>query len=255
MELKINKWILLGFIVGVVILIITLIRGCNQSNLRLQAQQKLQNANDSIKAAANVIHFNDSVDKKSFQDSIEFIKGQYALIQNQKARVENDLDNMQVENKKLIAKYRANNYVDTSTMVVSNEFVDDCHNCFDRLETQTFIVDKYKLLVKKSDSLSIVKDSRFQKRISQQEKEKDSLNALLNYCLDINKEAQNKLKPKGTLYFSWGVQFKPLPKMAAVGLMYQAKNRVIYGAKGWFGQYGSMVEANFNLPISSKRRR
>lgn len=255
MTVKINPWLLTAIIIGICILIFSLIRGCNQSNLRLQADAHLKKSNDSlIKDAADKKRIIDSA-KKIYQDTIEFVNGQYALVKNQKERIENELYNSRDTIKKLIAKHRTNSYTDTTNTPVPNDFIADCHDCFNRLENGLFLVDRYKQQVKASDSISIVKSKIYEKRIKQQELEKQALQGSLNYAIGENEKAIKKLAPKGQLYFSWGVLFNPIiPKMAGVGLMYQDRHRVIWAAKGWFGQYGNMWEANMNLPLSLKRK-
>jgi hypothetical protein len=70
--------------------------------------------------------------------------------------------------------------------------------------------------------------------------------------LDSTSKFQDKNKPNGRLYLSWGVLFQPWPKYAGAGLMYQNKRNVIWGAMWYYGDGGHMVQTTINFPLSLK---
>lgn len=254
MIIKIHPALSAIITVGVLILLFSLIKGCANNRQAIAQSKELKIKNDSLEAKI----FRDSIEaienKKDHEIALELMNGQYDLVQNQKSAIENELAIAKDTIKRLVKKFKNWQYKDTPSILVPTDFVVDCKDCFNRIESEVERADKYQILVARSDSICDVKSNQFKKRITQQEQEKIKLSKSLQDCMEISKAAQKAGTPKGQLYFSWGVQFAPLPKMAAVGLLYQNKHKLIYGAKGWFGAYGTMVEANMNMPLSFKRK-
>lgn len=237
------------------VLLLLLMKGCSNSRQAIAENNKLKIANDSL--AAEIIQTKVELlkNKKDYDSQLEVVNGQLELKDNQLVKTGDELDEANKRINILLAKHKdITPSTDTSVTVVPNDFVIDCNGCFTELQNGQKLVQKYKSDVDQLQWAYAKKDIIQSQRISQQEQEKAKLTKTLQDCMEISKAAQRLGEPHGQLYFSWGVQFAPLPKMAGVGLLYQNKHKLIYGAKGWFGAYGTMVEANMNMPLSFKRK-
>jgi len=252
MTLKINPWVATVLIAGVLILVVALFKGCHQNKLEVAAREKTQHIADSALAVLKDYKAASERSAKDFQDTLELERGQRVLIENQKNKTEADLDKALTENKVLIEKHHIADYTDTATIVVPNQYVQECEDCFTKLENTTKISLKYKddfnKLNSKWEDLNRINQNRFK----QLEKEKLGFYNQIKSLTQQQKEATDKLKPHGRLYLSWGVMWGYWPKMAGAGVLYQSKNSMIYGAKWYYGNQGHMIETTLNFPLSIK---
>lgn len=241
--------IVLLFLIGL------LIKGCHQNRQAIAFNKDLKIANDSL--AAEVIKGKVELleNKRDYDIKLEVANGQVELKDNQLTKTGDELEAANKRINILLANHHdISPNPDTSVTTVPNAYIEECSGCFNELQNGQQLVKKYKSDVEQLQWSYTKKDILQSQRIAQQEQEKSNLVKSLQDCMDISKAAQKAGAPHGQLYFSWGVQFAPLPKMAAIGLLYQNKHKLIYGAKGWFGAYGTMVEANMNMPLSFKRK-
>ena len=255
MTLKIHPTIATIIIAALIILLFLLIKGCSNSQQALTLNKELKIKNDSLASKVIREKTENLENKKEYDTKLEVVNGQVEIKNNQLARTEVDLDAANKRINTLIANHKT--IVpdsDSSNTYVPNDFITDCNGCFTELSNGQKLVQQYKSDNEQLKLSLRIKEKLQTDRIAQQELEKEQLSRSLNNCMLVAKAALKTDKPKGQLYFSWGVQFAPLPKMAAVGLLYQNKHKLIYGAKGWFGVYGTMVEANMNMPLSFKKR-
>lgn len=252
MTLKLSPIVVTLIIAGVLILVFALFKGCKQSRVELADKIKVQQIADStIKALKEYKLLSDS-STKEFQDTIEFERGQLALAINQKERAEAELDKALADNIRLTEKHKLAKYTDTTSTVVPAEYVQDCENCFIKLENTTNLSLRYKgdlnALQRKQDDQNLL----YQNRFKQLEQEKLGFYNKISLLTKEQKETVDKLKPHGMLFLSWGVIWKPWPWAGGAGLLYQAKNNMIYGAKWYYGSKGQMIETTLNFPLSIK---
>lgn len=255
MTLKIHPTIATIIIAALIILLFLLIKGCSNSRQAIAQNKELKIANDSL--AAEVIRGKVEIlkNKQDYDTQLQVANGQVELKDNQLAKTGYELDAANKRINILVAKHRdISPNTDTSITVVPNAYIEECSGCFNELQNGQQLVKKYRSDMDQLKSSYLNKDKLQTNRINQQEQEKRKLAKSLQDCMDINKAAQKLGAPRGQLYFSWGVQFGWLPQMAGIGLMYQNKHKLMYGAKSWFGKYGTMVEANMNMPLSFKKR-
>jgi hypothetical protein len=252
MTLKINPIVATLVIAVILIMAFTLFRGCRQSRIEVAAKEKAEHITDSALAVIRDYKTSSDSTAQEFKDTIEFERGQKELAQAQKQRTETDLDKALAENKELIAKHHLADYTDTATIVVSNEYVKDCEDCFTKLDNTTKISLKYKddfnHLAKKWEDQTQVYDKRFK----QLNEEKLGFYNKINSLAKEAKEATDKLKPHGRLYLSWGVLWSPWPIAAGGGLMYQTKYSFQYGLSVYYGNTGTIVETSMHFPLSIK---
>lgn len=247
----------IAYLLVIGLLLFLLIRGCKQSNLRLQVSENSALITDSISKALIKLKKDSAENAKKFNDTLEFINGQYALAQEQKLRYADQLDNAKDTIRKLIAKYRSGKYTDTATVTVPHEFVADCHDCFDRLERQTTTLDYYERAVFKADSISLVKNKEYEKRINQIEQERDGFIELAETANGSLVRALDKLAPKRLVLFSWNVLSNPWPCAVGIGGIYQDKRNRQFGVKKYIGNIPNARKAwelEINLPLSFKRK-
>lgn len=254
MRLNINVHPIIATIIiaGVLILLFTVFKGCKQSRIEVAAKEKAQQITDS---ALTVLKDSKSLwdsTSKDYQDSLEFERGQKILIDAQKERTEVDLDKALEENKELIARHHLADYTDTATIVVPNQYVMECEDCFTKLDNTTKLSLKYKDDLKRADSNWNKQTELYQNRFKQLNAERLGFYNKINYLAKEAKEATDKLKPHGRLYLSWGILWSPWPVAAGGGFMYQTKSYFQYGLKFYYGDRGSIVETSMHFPLSIK---
>lgn len=254
MTLKINPIVATLLIAGIIILIVALFRGCSQSRKEVVAKEKALVLADSALAVLKAFKSESDSSKKQFQDTIEFERGQYALVDAQKERTEQELDKVSRENKDLIAKHKWDKYADTTSIVVPLEYTKDCEDCFTRLETTTNLTLRYRTDINNLQDNWEKQNKIYQNRFKELDAEKLGFYNKMNLLAKQQKEAADKLKPHGRLYLSWGVLWNPWPIAAGGGLMYQNKRNLIWGLKGYYGRGGTTVETTINFPLSLKFR-
>jgi hypothetical protein len=250
---KLPNWVWVLMVIGVVVLLVALMRGCGQSKTQAAKYNKLDSLNTVLLHAITEEKVKSDSSKKAFQDSLEFERGQTALANEQKLRTENDLHDQVLENKALIAKFKLGDYTiggDTASITVPNEFVTDCQGCFANLERTTGLVERYKVDINALESSQEKQNQLYQSRFKELELQKNGFINKIASLAEQERDAIDKLKPRGRLYLSWGVLWRPWPVAAGMGLMYQNKRNLIWGLKGYYGQGGTTVETNINIPLS-----
>lgn len=252
MSLKINPIVATLVIVGILILIFVLFRGCRQSKMEVAAKEKAQIIADSALSVLKEYKATSDTSAKRFQDTIEFERGRSALIEAQKAVTEMELDKVSKDNKALIAKYKSGKYTDTATTLVPNEFISDCQGCFVNLEKTTGLVDRYKNDINKLQDNWDKQNQLYQKRFKELDAEKLGFYNKINSLAKEQQKAADQLKPHGRLYLSGGILWSPVPVGIGAGFMYQNKRNIMWGAKWYYGKYGQTVETEINLPLSFK---
>lgn len=235
------------------ILLIAAIRGCKKANKEAKAKGEIQLIADSALTVIKEYKRTSDSSAKQFKDTIEFERGQNALLFAQKIRTEINLQDVIQENKALIRKYKQGDYTDTSAVTVPGEFVTDCQGCFVKLEKTTGLVERYKIDINNIQSNWDKQTETYQKRFKQLEAEKIGFYNQISSLTKQQQDAANKLKPHGTLYLSWGVLWRPWPVAAGAGFMYQNKRNIIWGAKAYYGQQRTTVETTINLPLSLRK--
>lgn len=252
MTLKINPIVATLIIAGALILLFALFKGCKQNEIEVAAKEKSEHLADSALKIVKEFKTQSDSSARSYQDTIEFERGQKEFIASQKAATEASLDKALADNQALINKHNLAEYADTSTIVVPSEYVISCENCFARLDTTTRIAYKYKndfiKLNDKWESLNKINENRFK----QLEAEKLGFYNKINSLTRQQKDAVDKLQPHGRLYLSWGVLWSPWPMAAGAGFMYQTKYSFQYGVKFYYGTNGSMIETSMHFPLSIK---
>lgn len=254
MNIKISNWAIFGMLIVVCILIAALFNGCQKAKRDKANIEKLVDLTDSFRIISKQAVEGWKESKKRFEDSLEFERGQRSLVEAQKERTEDDLNKAHKENQELIDKYKYQKYEDTSMVSAPREFVEDCHECFTKLS----ITDKLSLQYRKQVSEWGLKYERetmmLNGRYKQVERERDSYYKKVDSLSKAQEKAIDKIKQKGRLYLSWGVLWKPWPAYGGVGLLYQTRDNLIYGAKCYYGTTGYMVETTLNFPLSLKFR-
>jgi hypothetical protein len=257
MILKIHPAIATILIAGIIILLFLLVKGCKQSKLRLQVNERSVLITDSISKVLIQLKKDSAENEKKYNDTLEFINGQYALAQEQKLRYADQLDNAKDTIKKLIAKYKSGKYTDTAEVVVPHEFVADCQDCFSRLERQSTTLEFYERAVFKADSIIMVKDKNYQNRIKKVEQERDGAFKLAETSNEEHKKSISKLAPRRLVLFSWNVLSNPWPCAVGIGGIYQDKRNRQFGVKKYIGNIPNAKKAwelEVNMPLSFKKR-
>lgn len=251
--MRINKFIGYAALIIIGILLIAAIRGCrNEKNKNIE----IVNFKEQIKK-----HKADSIEqfkaKEAYRDSMGFIQGQWDLSKNRELALNENLGKANDRITILLRKHvPIKPSSDTSVTTVPNEFINDCADCFHELENGRDSVLKYKAEKDNQEQLLLGKINVKDNRISFLEKSNAQLGQSNSVLLSSAKEMQDKWKPRGRLYLSWGVLWSPWPVGAGGGLMYQNKRNVMFGLKGYYGiprfekTAKTTVETTVNFPLS-----
>lgn len=250
--MTINPWVAALMMTGILVLAFALFRGCKANHQLVADNTSLAATNKQlIKVIDSSKHWSDSTTKES-HDSIEFLDGQIALDKEQIIRLGSDLGAALMQNTTLIDKHRLGKYTDTAATLVPQEYITDCEDCFTKLDNTTKLTLRYKddmnRLEKKQDTLNQINKNAF-RRLND---ERLNLYSKIKSLALQQDSAISKLKPRGRLYLSWGVLWKPFPWGAGAGLLYQNKQNLIYGAKWYYTSQGSIIETTINFPLSIK---
>lgn len=256
MSFKIHPILVAALLCAIGILLFALIRGCNKGKNVQNDYINLAVINDSLRMTLELDSINALESKARFQDSLDFERGQNALLEEQKDRTQVELNSQLQVNKALIKKHQLYEYTDTSTspyksiVVVPTEFVEDCKGCFTNLTKTTNLADKYEVDLKNLKKSNDNIEKKYQKRLTEVEAERNIFRNKVGSLAKQQDSVLEKLKPHGKLYLSWGVIWGPWPKMAGAGIMYQNKRNLLWGAKWYYGSNGQMVETTINFPLS-----
>jgi hypothetical protein len=246
-------WVKISVAIGICILAFALIRGCQNNNLRVAANLKLdslisKNKQDSIKM------YNDSVD---FVNRMEYAEGKLELNYNQYISATDSIHTLVNKLDKLSAKHiNIEPKWDTSIMQVPTEYVAECKECYDELP---IVKASVKYLTNRFDSLktsAITKFSIQEQRIKQLNNEKVKLSALFNDCIAAANDQKKKYEPHRKLFFSLSAitQTTIYTIGGGGGFIYMDKKEHLYGGNGYLTNRGPAVTAFIAFPLSLKRR-
>jgi len=250
MKLEVKPVVVYAVLIGALIMVVMLVRGCKETRRVNQANELLQATKDSISNILIRSKAHSDSSKKAYEERIEFEQGQKELALAQKERTENDLSALNKQVAAIIDKYKYSKYTDTNAVTVPNEYVANCHDCFTQLESQNSLFNKYKKNVNDLTSKWDQQDNIYKNRINELGAEKK----LLSDSIGILNESQQKnikqLEPHRKMYLSGGVLWHPWPWGVGAGLLYKNKKDVIWGAKWYYSSQGQLIETTINFPLS-----
>lgn len=250
--IKISNWAIFAMLVGIGLLIFALIKGCQQVKNNNNAHASLVNQVDSLTALNKQTEVKWALSDSAYRDTLQFERGQKALIEAQKERIENELTIVNLENVKLINKYKEAQYTDTTTTIAPKEFIDDCKDCFSRLEITNNLTLKYKKEINEWGLRFKRETEILENRIAGITKERNDYHSKVDSITVAQAKTVSKIQSHGRLYLSWGVLLGPFPKYAGAGLMYQTKRNMIFGGTCYYGDKGYLIQANMHFPLSLK---
>ena len=248
--LSINKWLIVAVLVGVVILVVALTRGC-------QNEKKLASVNIDYEGQISRLKKNAIEDHKqlsAYKDTMQLLDGQLALSKNKELFLNEDLGKANDRISILLKKHVPikPSLDSTSFTLVDNTFINECADCFKELGSGQQLVKKYKAEKENQEQICIEKLNVKDNRINHLEKANKEVTSSYMALIDITKDANTRRR---MLYFSYGILWSAyVPKMGGMGLMYQDKRLRQYGVKAYFGAYKPMLETQVNMPLSFKKR-
>jgi hypothetical protein len=246
---KVNPIVATAVIIGIGILLIAFIRGCknNQNN-----EAKLVNYESRIN---NLVQDSNETSKrlKDNNDQIKLLDGQLSLSSNKLLSLDEDLGKANDRINILLKKHVPikPSLVDTGVITVPMRYVNECADCFEELTSGQKLVIQYKKEKENQFNLLSGKINLKDNRIRDLETANVKLTSNYRSLIDSSKKFQDKYKPHGRLYLSWGVLWKDyVPWAAGAGLMYQNKRNLIVGASWYYNSQGHMVQTNIHFPLS-----
>lgn len=251
MSLKINPLVVVAVLVGIVVLVFAFVRGCQNGK----------------KAASLVIDYQGRIDKLAQDstdlanhlsesgDTIKVLNGLLSLTDNRLLSLNENLDKANDRISILLRKHvPIKPSLDTSITTVPNIYIEECAECFSELSDGRDSVKKYRAERDNQEQIYKSKLSVKDNSINYLEKANKVLTSSYKSLIDSAKKVQDVLKPRGRLYLSWSVLWRPWPIAAGGGLMYQNRRNLIFGLRGYYGPDGTTVETSMNFPLSFKKR-
>jgi len=180
---RVKNWVIL-IVLG--ILIVALIRGCQNNKFSLGEIQQLKERinNDSVKMVEDSI---------SYANRIEYAEGKLELNYTQYISAADSLRSAEIRINKLLARYKPiKPSIDTSITTVPNEYIVDCAECFNELEHDKELVKYYQARVDSLKSTLHIKSKIQEQRIQQLNEEKAKIGSLEDF---INEYRNAQINP------------------------------------------------------------
>lgn len=237
--------------ISIVVLVVACflaIRFCNKpavSTSSTIAEIQQRHLADSTRAALREQQLIDSAGK---------IGAQVHALADSMQRREDDLQAVIEANKKLIANYKTATYaVDTSATLVPADFINDCKDCFTKLEATTSAVEAYKNQANALQSLYIQQAVIDSAIIAELQAQKLKLNQDYNdmrIAAEVNARA---LTPKRQIKIGLAGQLSNvfLPNAVGPGIMYEDRKGRSIDAKAMFGNLQPTYVISVHAPLFS----
>jgi hypothetical protein len=256
MTIKLHPAIIVLILIGVGVLLFALFKGCkNGSELKTklnisQSQLDSVTLKQERDSMASVQH------EKDYKDSLQFANGQLDLTQSRLETTQTQLlasGNNAAEWKR---KYESVRPEINTTTLVPNEFINDCHDCFDSLDYKNRLIGVYVGQVKEANIAHEKKEKLQENRIMQVISERDTAIKRTQEATSLAKKYHDALEPKGVVYLTIAaISIQSiLPNGIGAGIKYKDKRDKLYGAKVFGSNVGTIYEGELSLPLSSRRK-
>jgi hypothetical protein len=255
--LKINPLLAGALLLGILLIVFLLIRGChNSKNLEVKLNSS-QAALDSLTLRHEADSMTAKENEKNYNISLEYANGIIVLRENQRDATEEKLLATTFDYAALKKKYeqvRAD--PDTSATYVPNDFIKDCHECFDELEHKQHLIKLYVSHVDSLDAEIARKDRLNINRIGELTRERNAYRQNSQDAIAIAAKAQASAQPRRKGFLSLGVIGQRDYFLMGVGAggFYMDKKSRLFGANIYGTNQGPLVTANLALPLSFKRK-
>jgi hypothetical protein len=246
-----NKLIKILIFVGIVLLVIALVKGCNNNKKKESQIIDLQGRidrymQDSIESAENL-----SLNR----DTLEGISTQLIFANANYEKVVYENTELGKRNMALLAKHKVvTPSLDTSITTVPNEYINDCESCFTSLNQSQELSVRFRAEADNKEQLLLSKINVQNNRVNYLEKINAQCNK--NYKSLLDSSTNKKQELRRTLFFSLGAMAikQNLPNAIGAGLLYEDKRRRIFGASYYIGAYGSVYQAQVAFPLSLRTK-
>lgn len=250
---NIYKFIIL---IGIGIIIIGLIKGCQHFKAKEEAYAAQAILLDSMKTVIK----NDSIDRKNIlqnnADTIAMRDAELSLANNKLAFYDDTLEAANHRINLLLKRYIPIDISkDTSITTVPNSYIENCADCFAELESDRDLVKRAK--AEKDNQTQILNS-----QINTQANTINKLNMLngqlqsnLNNLISVAKDNNKKLEPTRKIYISLGaISINSIfPNGAGGGLAYQDKRSRMFAFRYYTSEYGDVKAIDLYMPLSFKR--
>lgn len=254
MQIKLHPALLGVLFMGLLLIFFLLIRGCQHS--RNQQQQLAHQDAALAQLQADTARLADvsRVNKENYDNSMEYANGIIALRENQRDATEMKLLATTFDYAALKRKYeQVKADPDTSATFVPNDFIKDCHECFNELEHKQHLIKLYVSHVDSLDAEIARKDRLNINRLRELTQERDAYRQKSEAAIEIAGKTQALAQPRRKVLLSIGALWQPMPKAVGAGLIYQDKRGRQFGARAYVSSWGTLYESEANFPFSFKR--
>jgi hypothetical protein len=249
---KTPSWIKYVILILIGIIIVGAYKGCK--NARALGEEK--RFSDTLRKLLDESIKIGYENKEKYETAVDVLDGQNDILEN---RLESKDDSLKSANERITRLLRKHVPIepnpDTSVTVVPNEYLNDCQECFDELESGQQLVKRYKSIADSLEWLKIKKDILQDQRILQLDAENNNLRLTLQDAINVVKKNEKKYEPRRKVFVSAGFlsinQYFPNGIMG--GFAYQDKRDKVFSLHRGGSEYGPVTQFYLYLPLSFRR--
>jgi hypothetical protein len=249
---KTPSWIKYVILILIGIIIVGAYKGCK--NARALGEEK--RFSDTLRKLLDESIKIGYENKEKYETAVDVLDGQNDILEN---RLESKDDSLKSANERITRLLRKHVPIepnpDTSVTVVPNEYLNDCQECFDELESGQQLVKRYKSIADSLEWLKIKKDILQDQRILQLNAENENLRLTLQDAIKVSKQNEKKYEIRRKLLFSLStISVRAnYPTGLGIGAVYQDKRNMLFGVNAYGTNVGSVYTATLSLPLSFRR--
>jgi hypothetical protein len=249
-------WLRFTIIIGFCLIVFALIKGCQHFKAKLAQNDTYKGLLDSMIIKSN----NDSITllriKQENADTISMRDAELSLVNNKLEAKDDSLDAADKRIDKLLKRYIPIDISkDTSITTVSNDYIENCADCFGELQNDRELVKRARA---EKDNQSTILNSKINGQsltITKLEKLNGQLQSNLNNLINASKDNVKKLEQRRVLYFSLATiaieQYAP--SGIGGGFMYMDKRMRLFGGNAFVTNRGAVYQIQLSMPLSFKR--
>lgn len=249
MQVKISNWFIFGALILIGVLIVSLIRGCDNFN---EAKQSNVNLAERIKVLQQ-----DSLDNvtnnKQYEVQSEYLASQLETSNDSIKSLNEDLRDADKRIATLLKTHQSvSPNADTNITTVPNRYITDCADCFAELGNGQKLVLKYKL---ERDNQERIYKAQLEIKNNRINNLQDYSNKLYNNYKNLLDSSGKKLEQRGILFFKMSALAinQNLPNAGGAGFIYMDKKKRLFGVSAYLSNYGSVYQAEIAFPLSLKK--
>jgi len=259
-KIKVPTWLIFTAIVLLMLLLISLFKGCEKEKAITSNKSEIS----ALKAAKDSLikEQNEGAEReKGYATALELQNGQTELMRNKWMAAGDSIDALNKSIALLKTRYKSIIPAPgSSATVVPNEYVNDCKDCFDKLDKYERTAGDYRdgtnRYIGQLKERQVLDSNRILELTNSNHDLVNTTHDAIN--AGMRTDSLNKqLQPHGRLLFSMSTMAINgyWPNAAGIGFGYLDKRYKLYSAKIFGSEYGTIYQAEIFLPLSLRKRK